>query len=164
MDNQIKQKKPVSQAKSIIDEKKLTDELAKAKGETEDFKNKYLRALADYQNLEKRVNEEKQLIINQANYGLILRLLPFLDDLGKAQIFIENKDLGLIKEKFYKILKEIGLEEIEILGQEFDPSYAEAVDIVAGEKNNQVVEVLLRGYKLNGKILRIAKVKVSRKS
>lgn len=135
----------------------------KIKKEKEDYKHKYLRALADYQNLEKRIREEKDLLTKEANKTLILKLLPFLDSLDKAELFIKDEGLKIAKDNFYKILKEQGLEEIEVLGKEFDPHLAEAVDVAPDEKDNHVVEVLRKGYRLNGKILRIAQVKVGKK-
>jgi len=127
------------------------------------YKSKYLRALADYQNFEKRVKEEKDQIIKNANGDLILRLLPFLDSLDKAEIFVKDEGLKLVRDQLLKVLVEAGLEEIPVLGKEFDPYSAEVVDMVEGEKDNIVVEVLRKGYKFNGKVLRVAQVKVSKK-
>ena len=134
------------------------------KKECDEYKTKYLRALADYQNLEKRIYQEKEETRKYANSMLILELLPFLDHLEKAEAFIRDPGLQMIKESFIKLLKKIGLEEIEVLHQTFDPNLAEAVDIVAGEKDNIVIEVVRKGYCYHGKVLRIAQVKVTKKS
>lgn len=136
----------------------------KIKKDKEDWKNKYLRALADYQNLEKRAREEKEEIVKGANTGLLLKLLPFLDHLDKAEIFIKDDGLKMTKEQFEKTLRAAGLEEIHILGKEFNPHLAEAIDVIPGEKDNLVVEVLKKGYKFNNKVLRVAQVKVSKKN
>lgn len=150
---------------SLVEEnKKLKFELDKARKETEDFKNKYLRALADYQNYEKRVREEKEQIGHIANTGIILKLLPFLDNLDKAEIFIRDDGLKIVKEKFYQILKELGLEEIQVLGKPFDPHIVEAIEVVEGKEDNIVRGVLRKGYMYNGKVLRVAHVKVTRHS
>jgi len=133
------------------------------KQERDEYKDKYLRALADYQNFEKRINGEKELIRNTANRNLIIRLLPFLDNLDKAEIFIKDSGLKMIRDSFYKVLNEAGVEEIIVLGKEFDPNVAEVVEVVEGEKDNIVTEVARKGYMLNGNILRIAQVKVSKK-
>lgn len=140
----------------------LKKEIEELKKQVEEFKNKYLRALADYQNLEKRVAFEKQEIIKRANRDLILDLLPFLDDLDKAEIFIKDEGLKSIKKQFFEILKKFGLEEIEVLGKVFDPSFAEAVEVVKGDKDNIIIEVVRKGYKLNNDIIRVAQVKVSK--
>ncbi|MCS6956809.1 MAG: nucleotide exchange factor GrpE [Patescibacteria group bacterium] len=139
------------------------NEIEELKKQIEEYKNKYLRALADYQNLEKRVFEERKEIIKTANFDLILKLLPFLDNLEKAEIFVKDQGLKLVKDQLINVLKELGLSEIDILGKEFDPNFAEAVDIVKGEKDNIVVEIVRKGYILGNKILRVAQVKVSKK-
>lgn len=152
--DQTKTKKPV------ID--KFTQEISILKKQAEEFKNKYLRALADYQNLEKRVNEEKFEIMKMANKNLLVKILPFLDNLEKAEIFIKDEGLKISKNHFLQILKETGLEEIDLLNKDFDPNLAEAVDIVPGKEDNKVMEVLRKGYKFEEKILRVAQVKVSK--
>lgn len=131
--------------------------------EIDECKNKYLRALADYQNFEKRVYQEKEEIRINANRSLIIKLLSFLDSLDKAEIFIKDVNLRLVKDNFHKLLKDEGLEEIQVLGKEFDPYQAEVVDLVEGEKENIVVEILRKGYLLNGKVIRVAQVKVTKK-
>ena len=128
-----------------------------------DYKGKYLRALADYQNLEKRVEESKKIFIQKANESLLLKIIPFLDDLERAEIFIKDPNLKLVKENLMKILKDEGVEKIEVLGKGFDPFLCEAVEMVPGEKENIVVEVVRKGYKFKGEVLRVARVKVSKK-
>lgn len=138
-------------------------EIEKLKKEIDEWKNKYLRALADYQNFENRVKEEKLDLIKSANLNLILKLLPFLDNLEKAEIFIKDQGLKIAKDHLFQTLKEVGVEEIEVLNKPFDPVTAEAIEIVKGDKDDMVVEVLRKGYKLGEKILRVAQVKVSKK-
>lgn len=142
---------------------KKCDQCEKLNQEKEEWKNKYLRALADYQNFEKRVFQEKEKIEKRAGVGLAMELLPFLDSLEKAEIFIKDQGLKIIAQKFVQILKDNKIEEIQVVGKEFDPHTAEAVDIVAGDKDNIVVEVTRKGYKFQDMILRVAQVKVSKK-
>ena len=134
---------------------KIKEELEKAKKESEDYKNKYLRALADYQNYEKRVSEEKAGLRQNANKELLLKLIMVLDDLEKAQTFVKDEGLKLIKDKFINIIKEEGVEEIQLVGKQFDPQLSEAIEVVEGDKDNLIKEVLRKGYSYNGKILRI---------
>jgi len=129
----------------------------------EDYKAKYLRALADYQNYERRVQDQRGELIKSANRELILKLISFLDDLDRAELFITDKSLAHVKDSFYKILSSEGLEEIQVLEKEFDPYTSEVIDMVPGEKDNIVVEVLRKGYTLNGSIVRVAQVRVSKK-
>ena len=139
------------------------EEIERLKKELENCKNNYLRALADYQNLEKRVFEEKKEIINGANKNFITSLLPFLDNLEKAEVFIKDPGLKMIKDSFLTILKEAGLEEIDLLNKEYDPHVAEAIEVVPGEKDNVISEVIRKGYRLGDKILQTAQAKVTKK-
>ncbi|OGK09204.1 nucleotide exchange factor GrpE [Candidatus Roizmanbacteria bacterium RIFCSPHIGHO2_01_FULL_35_10] len=145
------------------DIEKLKKEVEELKKQTDDNKNKYLRALADYQNFEKRVGVDQINISKTVIKNVLLKLLPFLDNLDKAEIFIKDNGLKMVKDNFYKTLQDVGLEEIPILAKPFDPYTAEAIDIVEGKEDNKVVEIIRKGYKFNDKILRVAQVKVSKK-
>jgi len=142
---------------------KSKDNLKKIKEEISKYKNSYLRALADYQNFEKRVADEKEDIIKNASKKLILKILPVLDNIEKAQIFIKDEGLNMIRQHFIKILIDEGLEEINIKDQIYNPEFAEVVSVVDGENDGKIIEVLRKGYKLNGKIIRPAQVKVEKK-
>ena len=141
---------------------KAKEDIQKLKQELEEVKKRYLRALADYQNLQKRVEKEKELIAFEATAKVIKDFLEIFDDLEKAEIFVKDKGLSLIKDKFKKLFKKWGVEEIKIKGEKFDPQLAEVVDTIEGE-DNKVVKVFQKGYKLNGRVLRVAKVQVSKK-
>ena len=139
---------------------KRVEELEK---EIEQLKEKYLRALADYQNLLRRFEEEKSAIAFEASSQVIRDFLEVLDDMEKAEEFVKDKGLSLVKEKFKKLLEKWGVEEIEVEGRSFDPEVAEVVDTVEGEEENKVVKVFQKGYKRDGKVIRVAKVQVSKK-
>jgi len=143
---------------------KVNPEIEILKAQVNEFKNKYLRALADYQNLEKRILLDREMVVKSANNSLILKILPFLDNLEKAEIFVKDQGLKLTKDQLEKFLSELGLVELDIINKEYDPYTAEVIEMVPGEKDNMVVEVLKKGYKLNDKILRVAQVKVSKKT
>lgn len=154
-----KNKKPVTQ-----DQPKPDQHLEALKAERDEYKNKYLRALADYQNFEKRMFEDRKIITDNAHKQIILQLLPFLDHLEKAEIFIKDSGLKMIREQFLQLLKSWGVEKINVLNQQFDPHLSEAVDVVMGQKDNEIVEVVRDGYKYKDNILRVAQVKVSKKT
>lgn len=160
MDNKTVQKTSKS---NDGENKKLKEEIEKLKKEKDEYKNSYLRALADYHNLEKRIQEEKANLAQMAQAQLILKFLPFSDNLEKAQEFVKDEGLKLIKDNFLKALQEAGLEEVIVLGKPFDPRLCEAIDVVEGNQDNIVVEVLRKGYMFGGKVLRAAQVKVSKK-
>ena len=147
--------------KPVID--KFTQEIDNLKKQAEEFKNKYLRALADYQNLEKRINQERFELMKMGNKNLLIKVIPFLDNLEKAEVFVKDQGLKISKDHFMQILKEAGLEEMDLMGKDFDPNFAEAIDIIPGREDNKVVEVLRKGYKFEDKIIRVAQVKVSKK-
>jgi len=160
-------KKTKTETKKIEAEKleieKLNLEILELKQQVEEFKNKYLRAIADYQNLEKRVGEERFELMKMANKNLLIKILPFLDNLEKAELFVKDEGLKISKDHFVQILKDAGLEEIEMMGKDFDPISAEAVQLVPGKEEGKIVEVLQKGYKFEDKIIRVAQVKVSKK-
>lgn len=129
-----------------------------------DLKEKYLRALADYQNLEKQTQSWKEEFIKFANQNLILDLLEVLDDLEKAYEHLKDDGLKIIIDKLQTILKNSGLEEINLENAIFDPNLCEAVETLPGEEDNKIAGVISKGYKLNGKVIRVSKVKVWQKS
>ena len=141
----------------------MTKKLAK-KNLEDQIKNlteKWKRALADYANLEKRVQLEKEAFIKFSSAGLIDKLLAVLDDLERAEKHLKNKGLTLVVDQFRSVLKTEGVEEIETLNTKFDPKSMDCVEMAKGKKNI-VIELVQKGYLLNNKILRPAKVKVGK--
>jgi molecular chaperone GrpE len=131
----------------------------KADQKLEDFENRFKRVLADYTNLEKRIEREKSDFIKLANAQILDKLLPVLDDLELCERHFKDKGISLVYNRFKEVLKSEGVEEIKALGEKFDPETMDCVEMVPGPKD-QVREVILKGYWLNDKILRPAKVKV----
>ena len=129
----------------------------------EEYKGKYLRAIADYQNYERRVQDQRIEGTKNANKNVILKLLSFLDDLERAEVFVKDPNLSHVKESFNKMLKNEGLEEIEVINKPYDPHTAEVINMEDGEIENMVVAVLRKGYTYNGQLLRVAQVTVSKK-
>lgn len=120
---------------------------------------KWKRALADYQNLEKRSADQRAMFAKLATMSLIGKILSVTDDFERAAKHIEDPGLGMIAKQFSDILKEEGLEEIEAAQQTFDPLTMECVEVVEGEKD-QVIRVAQKGYRLYDSVLRPAKVEV----
>lgn len=130
------------------------------KKEIETLTNDWKRALADYQNLEKRYERERTDFVQFANSNLILRLVGVLNHLERAAEALKDKGLDLIVAEFKRVLAGEGLEEINSQGAEFDPNLMEAVEVVQGKEKGKVAEVVNKGYLLKGKVLLPAKVKV----
>lgn len=118
------------------------------------------RALADYQNLAKRVEKERLDAIIYATGSLLSKFLKIADDLWLAVTHHQDQPwLKLIHADLSRILKDEGLTEINAAGLPFDPITMDCVNRVPGPKD-QVVNVIQTGYKLHDKILRPAKVEV----
>ena len=126
-----------------------------------DLENQWKRALADYRNLEKRVDKEKAAFVKLANATLIDKLLPVLDSLEKCGEHLKDKGLNFTLAQFKKVLESEGVKEIDVQGKKFDPETMDAVEMVSGPKD-RVVEVFLKGYYLKDRVLRPAKVKVGK--
>lgn len=122
-----------------------------------DLENNWKRALADYKNLEKRIAEDKEQLVFNVKKQTVEEFLPFLDNLEKIEKHIKDKGLELTLKEFRKTLISMGVQEIEAEGKEFNHETMEAVETQKGEKD-KVLKTTLRGYLLNGKLLRPAKV------
>ncbi|MGP1569646.1 MAG: nucleotide exchange factor GrpE [Eubacteriales bacterium] len=129
---------------------------------------KYLRLLADFQNYKKRVEKEKSEIYSFANESIAKELLSILDNFERAlesecQDEKYKEGMANIFKLLLDILTKNGLEEIESLGMEFDPNIHSAVATQDSDEydSGKVSFVLQKGYKLNGKVIRVAMVKVA---
>lgn len=138
------------------------DKAEELKQKIEEVSNNWKRALADYQNSEKRHEREKAEFVQFANSSLILKLLSVLDNLERTQEHLKDNGLELAIGEFKRVLAEEGLAEIEVLDKEFNPAEMEAVELVEGEEDNKVVETVYKGYRLKDRLVRPAKVKVSK--
>ena len=142
-------------------------EILKLQVELADWKDKYLRAIADFDNFRKKVNRERVELIASASSEVIKALLPVLDDFDRAIKANESTDdsgvlregFGLIHQKFVKILESKGLQAMGAMGQDFNTDYHEAItQISAPEQAGKVVDELEKGYLHHDKVLRYAKV------
>lgn len=132
------------------------------------LENQLKRAVADYQNLEKRIQNDALALVDHARIELISQILPVLDSLDQAVSGASETEaqsswlkgvLMAIKE-LRQILAEEGLVEIPAQDK-FDPRFHEAVDVAEGEEG-QIVKLVLRGYTLNERVVRPAKVVVGK--
>lgn len=139
------------------------NEVAALKQQIEECETKYKRALADYQNLEKRVAEQRIDLIRNANRDLLLRILGVFDTLLLAQQHSTDKNLEVSINHFLEILKSEGVTRIKAVGEDFDPAFMEAITTVEGNEGKVVNEVRA-GFLLNEKLLRAAQVTVGKQS
>ena len=142
-----------------IEKKEAIEEITEVEQEVKEWEDKYKRALADYQNLVKRVQEEKIDWIRASNRELLLRLLPLVDTLILAGKHSEDQTLKVTLQQFLDLLKAEGVTRIETKDADFDPHLMEAIESVEGKEGKVVAEVRA-GYTLYDKLLRPAQVKV----
>jgi len=136
--------------------------------------DRFVRVSADLDNVKKRAARERQEAIRSANESLLQKLIPIADNFDMAMTAsqapnasVQSLQLGInmIHSQFKSILAESGLEEINPLGQPFDPNIHEAVSeqVTAEAPEGQVVQQIRKGYKLREKLLRPASVVVAKK-
>jgi len=119
------------------------------------------RALADYQNLLRRQQQERIVLVKMATRDLVEEILEPLDHLSLAAEKINDPGLNLVVSQLWQKLKNQGLEEIDPVGQNFDENLMEAISRTENEglrTEKKVTQVVSKGYKLNGEIIRHAKV------
>lgn len=123
-------------------------------------KLKYLQA--DFENYRKFSERQKAQWLEFANEGLIKELLIVLDEMESALGNSKDEGIEMIYKKLKKILESKGLREIESLGKKADPFYHDVIAVESSEKpKDEIVDVIQKGYMLNLKVIRYAKVKVS---
>jgi len=150
-------------------------EIAELKKELEELRDKYVRLYADFDNHRKRTAKEKLEIIQTAGKNVIIELLPVLDDFERALKALSNTDnssaamegMNLIYQKLISNLASKGLKPMESIGKDFDVNLHEAVTEVPAptpEQSGKVMDEVEKGYYLNEKIIRFAKVIVGKKA
>ena len=155
-------------------ENELNKKIEELENQNSELKDKYMRAMAETENIRKRAAKEKIETIKRANKDLLLSLLNFMDNFERAIKAGENnndiqnseyyKGIELIHKQFIDFIHDNGVEEIECLGEEFNPNLHEALTMVEIPdcEHEKIVEVYAKGYKLNDELLRTAKVIVGK--
>ena len=135
--------------------------VAKLETQVKELQEKLSRSLADYANLQKRHEDHRQVFATLAITGFVSQMLEVLDEFLLTYKHLPNPGLKIAIEKFENVLKNQGLEEINLKNADFDPQIMECIEVVKGP-DNKVVEVKKRGYLLNGQCLRPAQVAVGK--
>ncbi len=161
--------------KELLDELERVYKQLEEKDELYDKTHKqYLRALADYENLEKRTRTERAGIVKQANERLLLKLVDLADSFEKAEIDISSKEaltpdsvikgFQAVRKQFNTILKSEGVERIPAIGEKFDPNFHEVVFVKPDSDTEEdiILEEVQIGHLLNSKVLRPSKVVVAK--
>jgi molecular chaperone GrpE len=132
---------------------------------------KYLRLYADFDNYKRRTSSERIELFKTANQEVLVSLLPVLDDFGRAinamntatNINAVKEGIELVKTKFYSILESKGLKPMETTGKPFDSDFHEAITNIPAPSEKlkgMVIDEIEKGYYLNDKVIRFAKVVV----
>ena len=165
-----------AKAEDVVDqaeENPIEEEMKKIKREHQELKDKYLRLYAEFDNYKKRTVKEKIDLMKTASANTMEALLPVLDDFDRAkknadadnstEVFSEG--VNLVYQKLYSALKAKGLKPMDSNGVAFDPELHEAVTEIPApteEMKGKVIDTIERGYFLNEKIIRYAKVVVGK--
>ncbi len=154
--------------------KKLREKIKEAEKKSAEYLAGWQRSQADFVNFKKREEEDKKEFVQFANERLILEILEILDSFDRAFIdeekwkILDNnikEGIELIHKQLLKILKKNGVEESGFLDEEFDPSKHMAVQVIETndkKQDNKILEIMQKGYSLNDKVIRPAKVKVGK--
>ena len=145
------------------------DPLVAAQNDAEQWKDKYIRLVAEFENYKKRTLKEKSELVLNGSEKTVAAILPILDDFERATAD-KTEDPQAIKEgyeliykKFLKALETLGVNKIETDNADFNVDYHEAIAMVPGmgdDKKGKVIDCVQTGYTLNDKVIRHAKVAV----
>ncbi|REK53329.1 MAG: nucleotide exchange factor GrpE [Thermobacillus sp.] len=145
--------------------------IAELESQLEEYRQRLLRAQADFDNYRRRTQREKEEMAKYASMELITRLLPVLDNFeraigaskGSGDFESLAKGVDMIHRQFLQLLEQEGLKPMETVGQPFNPEFHEAVMRVESDEHEEgtILEELQRGYILKDRVIRPAMVKVS---
>lgn len=150
-------------AQEILNEEEIT----KLKSQCEEYLAGWKRERADFINYKKEEAERISGFMKYANEEIVLKILPVLDNLLLAQVHINDVGLLQVIKQFEDLLQKEGVEPIKTIGEKFDANLMEAVadtsDLApSSDGATTVVAEIQRGYMFNGKLLRPAKVKITK--
>ncbi len=140
-------------------------------GKLDEANDKYLRLYAEFDNFRRRTSKERVDMMQSAGKEVIEELLPVLDDLDRALKAMENSDdisslkegVQLVSSKLQKTLQQRGLKEMQSINEPFDAEFHEAVTNIPAPNDDmkgKIIDEVVKGYLLNDKVLRYAKVVV----
>ncbi len=168
---------------SLNDDEKISPENKEAAGglkkkleeeakRSEEYLNNWKRSQADFINYKRRESELFEDMMDSAKAGLIMEIMPIYDALSIAIKHTPKemeksewvKGIRQIKLQLEDLLRKKGLEEIRSVGEKFSPDVHDAVEMIESDRSEgEIIDEIQKGYKLNGKLVRAAKVKVAKK-
>jgi len=167
------EKKSDEAVKKSSKKKSNKEQLAELEAQIEESKDKYLRLFAEFENYRKRTTKEKLDLMSTAAESTLKSILPILDDFDRAKLSADDDNsveqfsegVQLVYDKLYTQLGLKGLKKMESTGEAFDPELHEAItEIPATDKKmvGKIIDTVEKGYYLNEKIIRHAKVVVGK--
>jgi molecular chaperone GrpE len=158
--------------KTVVVSEKEYEALKEKAAKADENWDTALRSKAELENTRKRLDRRSQELVRFANEDIAKELLPIVDDINRAVSSLDQdhdlnhvKDgLLLINRSFETVLRQHGVEPIQTEGKMFDPHWHEAVEEVDGQGEEGLIAVeLQKGFKINGRLLRPSKVKITKK-
>lgn len=147
------------------------DAFATLQRERDEVQDRLLRTAAEFDNYRKRTERERRELAEAAGADLIGELLPVIDDLERALGIDANepataayrKGIELIHRQVLEVVRRRGVEPLEVLGQDFDPAWHEAIasDPIGDHREGEITAEVRRGYRIGSRLLRPAMVKVA---
>ncbi|MDX9881846.1 MAG: nucleotide exchange factor GrpE [Prolixibacteraceae bacterium] len=167
--NEVKKDKKEGKKAKSLKKNKSEEELEKILSELNELKDKHIRLQAEFDNFRKRTLKEKMELMKSAGESVLVNILPVIDDFDRALQMMgttEQNDpvadgVRLIYNKFQEFLKQNGVKEIEAKEKDFDTDLHEAITKIPApseELKGKNVDVIQKGYMLNDKVIRFAKV------
>lgn len=140
-----------------------------AEAKVAQMKDQLLRTMAEFDNYRKRTTKEKEQIFNRGVSYVVEAILPVIDNFERALTAAKDRDDNFVKgvemtyQQMLSALKNLGVEQIDSLGQTFDPHFHDAMQHVEDENygENEIVAVFQKGYMLNDQVIRPSLVKVA---
>lgn len=163
------QEEVTQEVETQVEETKEPTEEEKLQAQLSEANDKFLRTLAEYDNYRKRSQKEKEQAYGDSKAAVLSEFLPVLDNFDRAannkEASLEDyqKGIDMIFTQFNDIFKKLGVEAFGEKGEDFDPNFHQAVMHIddENEKDNVIVDVFTKGYKMGDRILRPAIVKVA---
>lgn len=166
--NGVEAEKPKEKKKKGHD-----DQVAKLQGEVAALRDQIVRSMAEAQNIQRRMREQHEEALKYAAQPLVTTLLPVLDNLERSLASLEMgasadkvvEGVRAIDRQLRQVLSSLNVERIAAVGQEFDPVVHEALTTTTSEEHadNTVLAEIEPGYKMHGRVIRPARVQVSKK-
>ena len=157
------------QVEEAVEEASETSKEAEAEAKVAQMKDQLLRTMAEFDNYRKRTTKEKEQIFNRGVSYVVEAILPVIDNLERALSVAKDRDDNFVKgvemtyNQMISALKNLGVEQMNALGQTFDPHFHDAMQHIEDEQygESEIVDVFQKGYMLNDVVIRPSLVKVA---